>query len=482
MRRLLAAAFLSVMVAFVPAHAEEAPAVEGPTARAAFDEVVAVGLTLTDASEPWSVAAVERGSPAARAGFHVGDRIVRIGGKSPAGTYTALIHATLAAARKTDNQTSELAVEIQRDGAKRTLTLDLSSGEIDVLVATTRALDYLSDEIVADPTFGKTRPRAYYAPIIYAPLSGLAFLSGGSTRHGGRHATALRAVLAYVMEHGGKRKTAQDAINKAVGGNICSLTHNAGYSAMFLAQLIDSEASNAPASPAAPPVRFLPSDVRKKLGACCEALAKIQLKNGGWQHGSGGANPLGYTHFMAATVTAMNGLAMARQVGVDAEGAAIERGLGYVRKATHDGRVDYAVGNAGSFSAGRNAAVIQLMIRLGLQDDDLVEPMRSILFAKLEKAGTGHASPIWHLYYVGLAAADSGPEASTAFETLYRALILGLQADDGSIPAPEAKGTQPGTGEENRVWGPLYTTPLLVLALRAPYRRDLLLYDFAKHR
>ena len=43
---------------------------------------------------------------------------------------------------------------------------------------------------------------------------------------------------------------------------------------------------------------------------------------------------LGYTHLMAAavTVTAMNGLAVARKVGVKVKRSVIDKGLGYIRK------------------------------------------------------------------------------------------------------------------------------------------------------
>ena len=65
----------------------------------------------------------------------------------------------------------------------------------------------------AGGTYEASRPRTYYAPIIYAPLTGLAFAPQGSTCTERRYAEAL----------------------KAVHGNICSLTHNAGFNAMFLA-------------------------------------------------------------------------------------------------------------------------------------------------------------------------------------------------------------------------------------------------------
>ncbi len=478
MRYLLLTLLSCALLHATPAVAQDAPAAEQPGARTPYDHVSAVGLEVEAPAKTWTVGSVERGSPADRAGLRTGDRIVRVGGKSPAGEYASVVASALEAARAAGESSGRLDIQVQRGGAKRTIALDLPLGEIDMLVATTRALDYLADEVLADPNFEKTRPRAFYAPIIYAPLTGLALISGGSTRRTGRHSAALRTVLAYVMQHGGRRKEAQDAINKAVGGNICSLTHNAGYSAMFLAQLVDLE----PTESTDETLRFSRSEIREKLRECCRALEKIQLKNGGWQHGSGGANMLGYTHLMAATVTAMNGLAMARQVGVDESTATIDRGLDYVRKATKKGRVGYAVGNAGSFSAGRNAGVLQFMLRLGLADDDLVEPMKAVLTTRLDKAGTGHGSPVWHLHYVGLAAAELGPEASARFETLYRDALLRGQADDGSILAPDAAGTRPGTGEENRVWGALYTTPLIVLALRAPYRRHLLIYDFADQR
>jgi len=355
---------------------------------------------------------------------------------------------------------------------------DAPKAEAVVSAAVTKALDYLAGELIADPTYEKDRSRAFYAPIIHAPLGGLALLAGGSTRVAGPHAAELRTVLAYVMKHGGVRKPQMDAINKAVRGNICSLTHNAGFSAMFLAQLLESESKQTkkPAATGLTEPLVSTAKIRKRLRLCCKTLEELQRENGGWQHGSGGANPLGYTHLMAATVTAMNGLAMAQQVGEKVRAATLARGLAYVRKATSGGHVGYAVGNKGSFSAGRNAAVLQLFTRLGLAKDKLMKPIRESLIQNLGKVGTGHGSPTWHLFYVGLALPTLGSKAVQAFDGLYRERLLRGQQEDGSIQAP---GPKPGKkDEENKVWGALYTTPVIVLALLAPSQPDLLLYDF----
>jgi len=69
---------------------------------------------------------------------------------------------------------------------------DRSSAEEPVSAAAGKALDFLAAELKADPTYEKSRPRAFYAPILYAPLGGLAFLAGGSTRVAGPHAAGLR--------------------------------------------------------------------------------------------------------------------------------------------------------------------------------------------------------------------------------------------------------------------------------------------------
>ncbi len=427
MRSLLSILLSCALLSGAPVRAaaqpgDQEPVAAEPAARPAFDQVAAVGLVGEPHSTTWTVTAVARGSAAYRAGFETGDVIGGVAEGRPAGEYVTAVAAALGAARAAGERAADLDVRLRRAGKERTMRLVLPLGEIDVLVATTRALDYLADEVNADPRFEKTRTRSFYAPIIDAPLTGLALLTGGSTRRTGRHAAALRVVLAYCMEHGGRRKHTQDAINEAVGGNICSLTHNAGFNAMFLAQLIGSEAperaegGGAEAEGAGTSLRFSQQQIRDKLRACCKTLEGIQLKNGGWQHGSGGVNMLGYTDLVAATVTAMNGLAMARQVGVDESGPAIERGLDYLRRVTEDGRVGYAAGNRGTFSPGRNAAVLQVMVRLGLAEDDLVGPMKAILATKIDEAGMGHGSPVWHLFYVGLATAHLLPEARAQFD------------------------------------------------------------------
>ncbi|MFV1994843.1 MAG: hypothetical protein ACC661_05350, partial [Verrucomicrobiales bacterium] len=60
--------------------------------------------------------------------------------------------------------------------------------------ALTQALDYLAEGLTKDPHYEKTPTRRFYAPIIYAPLAGLAFLGNGDTRVEGPHAEAIRRV------------------------------------------------------------------------------------------------------------------------------------------------------------------------------------------------------------------------------------------------------------------------------------------------
>ena len=423
-----------------------APAVLGE--EAPFTSAMAIGIRV-DSKAP-VIAFVANGSPAARAGLRIGDRID-----------SAAVGAIIESARKAGEDSARLIFGVVRDGKKKSIEFTVTLREIDVSIAVNRGLDFLADVSKEDPEYEATRTRAFYAPIIYAPLSGLAFLANGSTRVEGRHSAGIRRALAYVMKHGGTRKPAQDAINKAVGANICSLTHNAGFSAMFLAQLLASESADGAQS----------KQIRAKLAVCCRTLEKLARPNGGWQHGSGGRNALGYTHLTAATITAMNGLSMAMQVGIEVDRAVIKRGLGYLEKATSNGLVGYAVGNRGSFSAGRNAGFLQVLYRNGLGKDKSVAPVLAKLLKNIDKAGTGHGSPTWHLFYVALATARLDPPGAKRFFALYGKRLMGNQQADGSVPAS-------GKGEENRVWGALYTTPLIAMALLAPYRQDLLLYRF----
>jgi len=468
------ALLIALLVGSFPAWAGESP-ISGDFDPPPYTPAAALGLVVASgAGNGIVVQSVEADSAAAQAGFQAGDLVLLLRGKALGTSCAAGVEKAVAAAREAGKPLVELAFSVRRGKAERTLEIRVSLREIDVRVAVTRALDYLAREIERDPRFEKTKPRSYYAPIIYAPLAGLAFVCHGSTLERGRYAAPLRTVLAYVVAHGGTRKPEQDAINKAVHGNICSLTHNAGFNAMFLAQLLEAEAASGSAAKK--------QQIRAKLRVCCNTLEKLALPNGGWQHGSGGANPLGYTHLVAATVTALNGLEMAVQAGVKVDKGVIERGLGYLRAATSGGEVGYALGNRGSFSAGRNAAALQCLCRAGLAKDPLVAPVLSALGKNLEKAERGHGSPTWHMFYIALALARLDPKRYDRFYALYGKRLLANQQPDGSFAAIGRAGGKPGQGEENRVWGPLYTTPLIALALLAPYRPHTLLYRFTKQR
>ena len=439
-----------------------------------FTPATAIGLRV--GAEAAVVASVAKGSPAARAGLLVGDRIEKVGKQAARGSYEALVNAIIDRPRKAGDDSVRLSFRVKRGGAKKTIEFTVALREIDVSVAVNRGLDFLAKVSKDDPDYKATRTRAFYAPIIYAPLAGLAFLANGSTRTEGRHAAAIRRTLAFVMKHGGTRKPAQDAINKAVGGNICSLTHNAGFSAMFLAQLLASE------SPSGPELGVSIEEIRATLAVCSRTLERIAKPNGGWQHGSGGRNMLGYTHLTAATITAMNGLSMARQVGIKVDDAVIKRGLAYLAKATSDGQVGYAVGNRGSFSAGRNAGYLQCLYRNGLGKSKSVAPVLAKLLKNIDKAGTGHGSATWHLFYVALASSRLDADGAKRFFSLYGKRLIGNQQADGSIRAIAPPGIAPAKAEENRVWGALYTTPLITMVLLAPYRQNELLYSFGVPR
>ncbi len=468
---------LAVLLVGSSVTAEDSSASKKRSLRTPFTQVTAVGV-IVHSSKSAVIDSVSSGTAAQQAGVLAGDVILNINNQPLEKPYQDIVATIIDAAHKSKKETVKFVFQLKRHSVEKAITFNVTLRELETSVAITKALDYLADELIEDPEYKKTPTRQFYAPIIYAPLAGLAFVESGSTQTSGRHATALRHVLTYVMEHGGRRKKNMDAINKAVQANICSLTHNSGYSAMFLAQLIDSESSIK--KQAAQKPKFSRKQVIEKLRECCQSLEKLQLKNGGWQHGSGGKNGLGYTHLMAATVTAMNGLAMAQQVGVKVDQKVINKGLEYIQKCTDKGHVGYTIGNRGSFSAGRNAGVLQILYRLGLQDDKLVKPIKSKLSNNLRGAQTGHGSPVWHLCYAGMAIGQLSPAARDEFNSLYRKKLLSGQQKDGSILAPAKQGEQIGRSEENKVWGALYTTPLIVLALQAQQRQHMLIYNFQK--
>jgi PDZ domain/Family of unknown function (DUF6288) len=477
---------LRVLTCLVACVALGAPSGLGEEARKgrqlSFTEVLAIGLVVEKADSV--ISGIVRKSPAERAGLRVGDRILKAEGKILRTSYEQTMTAILLRARKAGHDAVSLGFRVARGKVEQTIEVPITLREIDVSVVVNRGLDFLALELERDPEYKKTPQRSFYAPIIYAPLTGLAFLANGSTRVEGRHAAGIRRALAYVMKHGGRRKEKQDEINRSVGGNLCSLTHNAGFSAMFLAQFIDSEfprgagGRERSSRGAGIELRFSEKQIRAKLSECGKTLATLCLPNGGWQHGSGGANMLGYTHLTAATITAMNGLLMARQVGVKVDRSVLTRGFGYLRKVTMNGHVGYAVGNRGSFSAGRNAGLLQCLHRGGSDRNISTAPVLATLLKNLDKASTGHGSPTWHLFHASLALANLEPTGFEQFFSLYGRRLLGGQQGDGSVRAMDPPGVPPGKGEDNRVWGALYTTPLIALALLAPYRQDLLVYDF----
>ncbi len=402
--------------------------------------------------------------PAAKAGLKLGDVIVGVGGKSfkdgKEGSIAPLAKALIDAE---SGATKGLALSVERAGAKPSTTVvatiaankDAASpfrGPARVAVVNA-ALAWLAKQQRDDGGFESTLCGTT-GSVVQTSMAGLAWLAGGSDLAKGPYSANLKKAVAYVKSSVGT--------DGSPGSTPNTDQTNWGYvhAAIFFGEL---QARSPDAEVAAE---------LKKYGA---EIAKRQESSGGWAHGPGGPNGLGYVELNIMTGLAMMGMGAARQTGWDPPEAVLAKARQYLEDSSGgDGGIGYSTkpGQKGQGNIGRTCATWMGYTALGLDHEKWTSKMAAYVKLHAGEVFGGHASLMQHFFLAGLASQALGGDAAKTYWTACGQDLVVARAPDGSFqPRPWHESLQMGSNSDVD-FGEVWTTAAWTMVLAADGVKD----------
>lgn len=372
------------------------------------------------------VRALFGGGPAQKAGLQLGDVITGVDDATFANGCFAPVAAALQRAESTDGK---LVLRVERNGKPLQLAVKPTKlGPFAKTPETGRMRQQLLDDALA--WLGKRQVGGGFpetlggsnGAVVQTCLAGLAWIGGGSSLAKGKHKENLATAQQFVL----RGLTLPNRMAEAGGGNWDQTTWGYAHAAIFLGELQLAGGGKKPSA---------------DLQRIADTLCTRQEVSGGYGHGPGGKNALGYIELNILAGYVACGLSIAQQAGCKIDANVVDKLFGYTDESSgEDGGVGYATGEGqkGMGNIGRTAGMWLAARGLGRGEQPSTAKMGEYVRAHIADMMGGHASLQQHILLAGVAASAMGKEASDAYWSggLQRDLTL-ARAPDGSLqPRP----------------------------------------------
>jgi hypothetical protein len=369
------------------------------------------------------VRALLGGGPAQQAGIQIGDVIVGVGKKKfSKGSFVPLSAALQAA----ESKKGLVDLLVERDGKSQKVTVTIpvagSQAKAPAYGAQRRkicddAVAFLAKQQQGGGGFAATLG-GNNGQSVNASLAGLAFLATGSSLTTGPHRDNLTKARDFVVQS----LTARDPMAQAGGeANWDQTNWKYAYAGIFLGEL-------QLASPT--------EELKPVLQEIATTLCASQEASGGFAHGPGGPNALGYLELNILGGFVISALGQAKQAGVVVDEQIVAKLNDYLEQsAAGSGGVAYSTkpGQVGQGNVGRTAVAWLGNVGLGLRSKPFTKKMESWLKREISSVMQGHASLMQHITLAGIAAKALGSKSTKEYwKVLERDLTL-CRCPDGSI-------------------------------------------------
>ena len=230
------------------------------------------------------------------------------------------------------------------------------------------------------------------APLAFTALAGLAWMAGGSTPTRGPYAANVMNALRFVLRCArGSSGYLNEGAGRMAGG---SGMHGHGYALLFLAELYGMCGDLADS--------LGDDNVREAIVRAVLVTEKAQAKPaGGWYY-----EPTPGQHEGSVTVTQVQALRAARNVGVRVSEKCVEMGVTYIKKSTNpDGTIMYMLGGGSHASYPLTAAGACVYSYFGLYDDPQGQKCMKALYEFImgKRAGSNQNFDSYATFYAGQA-------------------------------------------------------------------------------
>ncbi len=363
--------------------------------------------------------------PAQKAGLRYDDVITGVDQQTFAnGSFAPLATALIAA----EASRGKLTLHIERKSEKLDLLVRIKKAGKDAAQPTTgkhaakiqkSALIWLADHQSGDGGFPETLGGKTGA-VVNTCLAGLAWISGGSSLKGGKHKSNIDKASKFVL----RGLYAPDRMGgMGAGANWNQTTWSFAHAAIFLGELQLASKSK---------------KLKPELQKIADILCKRQEATGGFGHGPGGKNALGYIELNILGGYVLSGLSLAKQAGCKVDEKITAQLETYLEaSASESGGVGYstAPGQKGSGNIGRTAVAYLGSIGLGNSNTDWTKKMAAFVREHIADTQGGHASLQQHILCAGVAAAALGGDAHAKYWAAHQRDLTLARVPDGSIQA-----------------------------------------------
>jgi len=289
--------------------------------------------------------------------------------------------------------------------------------------AVAEALAWLAGKQLESGGFGETLSGENGA-VVLTSMAGLAWSGAGCGLSTGPYGENLSRAAAFVCASV-KNLSEATAAQKSQGAVLDQCNWGYAHAGLFLGELQAHTPDDA---------------VKEALFFCARRLLETQESSGGWAHGPGGPNPLGYVELNIVTGLALGALGMAKQAGFEIAPQALEKAIAYLKASgSGDGGVGYSTepGQKGIGNIGRTAAAWLAQECLGLGREAWTKKVGKYVEAHADAMFGGHASLMQHFFLGGVAAQTLGGEARKRYWSVAQRELLLARAPDGSFqPRP----------------------------------------------
>ncbi len=395
--------------------------------------------------------------PAAKAGLAVGDVIVGVG-RSPfkEGALGPLAEAL----RKAEAKKGELVLLVLQGGTgervKVTVQIPVggkpfakpTQGEARTRLVEA-ALAWLAKRQGANGGYAQTSSGVNGA-VVQTSLAGLAWIAGGSTLTSGAYKDNLARAAAFVRDNVGQRLSMGGA---GGGANWNQTNWGVAHAAIFLGELH----AHGP-----------DPTLKRALLDLGTSLAERQEETGGWAHGPGGPNALGYVELNIVSGLALCGMGLAGQAGYKLNGAVLDLAETYLQRSSNgDGGVGYShkAGQRGQGNIGRSAGCWLGYETLGRGKSAWGQKMKKWTARNVANVLGGHASLMQHILLAGVAAHALGSKARKAYWAQCERDLLLARAPDGSFQPRPWRETISGGSNADVGFGEIWTTAAWTIVL-----------------
>ncbi len=191
-------------------------------------------------------------------------------------------------------------------------------------------------------------------PCVMTSLSGMAFLASGSTPESGPYSKNVRKAMLYMLKVG---EASKDGL--IASGDEMQSMYGHGFGMLFLAQCYGMDVS-----------RDFGDRIRKVLDKGITLTAKCQSDLGPPKHAGGWIyTPDGRSDEGSVTVTQLQALRAARNVGIKVPQTTIDRAVAYLKHCQMgDGGICYSAGSRGQSRPPISAAGIACFFSAGVYD------------------------------------------------------------------------------------------------------------------